>query len=562
MLSGAVTIVEGRATILMPCVLAQGDEEAANGREEAAETQPVKLTALFKGYDPLIRPNFHGKPVAVQMSMTIASIDQVSEVDMDYTVTVLMRQYWNDPRLKFPGNRSMSLDPRLVKKLWVPDTFLENSKSSYLHAVTVDNALIRLFPDGSILYGMRITAKMECEMDLRKYPMDEQSCPFILESYGYTTEDMTYEWREGDKSISGLKDIRLSQFTIYDYKALQGYGDYETGKYPQLVVQFTIRRNVFFFLLQSYLPSMLLVVLSWVSFYIDTNSAPARVSLSKKTVFLQESSPMRTGRRPHSIVSSSDSQKSVRHVLKGAQMHLSIFYQIRLYPRPVRTGRISSFLSVCTLTYTSTLCPVGIPSQGRYPQLALHIHMQRNVVFFMLQTYLPCILIVILSWVSFFIDKDSTPARVALGVTTVLTMTTLVSGTRAQLPKISYIKAIDVYLVVCFVFVFAALLEYAAVNYQSRYYKTPRKSRKSKKAEIEEIQLEEKKAPLAVPENDGSAARNGTTRRRFPSPKVLTSFRSGRKIIEDVNDIDKFSRVLFPVTFAVFNAIYWIVYTV
>ncbi|XP_019631886.1 PREDICTED: gamma-aminobutyric acid receptor subunit beta-3-like isoform X5 [Branchiostoma belcheri] len=357
-------------------VLAQGDEEAANGREEAAETQPVKLTALFKGYDPLIRPNFHGKPVAVQMSMTIASIDQVSEVDMDYTVTVLMRQYWNDPRLKFPGNRSMSLDPRLVKKLWVPDTFLENSKSSYLHAVTVDNALIRLFPDGSILYGMRITAKMECEMDLRKYPMDEQSCPFILESYGYTTEDMTYEWREGDKSISGLKDIRLSQFTIYDYKALQGYGDYETG------------------------------------------------------------------------------------------------------------------------------------------------------------------------------------------VTTVLTMTTLVSGTRAQLPKISYIKAIDVYLVVCFVFVFAALLEYAAVNYQSRYYKTPRKSRKSKKAEIEEIQLEEKKAPLAVPENDGSAARNGTTRRRFPSPKVLTSFRSGRKIIEDVNDIDKFSRVLFPVTFAVFNAIYWIVYTV
>ncbi|CAH1257386.1 GABRB1 [Branchiostoma lanceolatum] len=361
-------------------VRAQGNEDAANGREEdPTATQPVKLTALFEDYDPLIRPNFHGKPVAVQMSMTVASIDQVSEVDMDYTVTVLMRQYWNDPRLTFPGNRSMSLDPRLVKKLWVPDTFLENSKSSYLHTVTVDNALIRLFPDGSILYGMRITAKMECEMDLRKYPMDEQSCPFILESYGYTTEDMTYEWREGEKSISGLKDIRLSQFTIYDYKALQGYGDYETG------------------------------------------------------------------------------------------------------------------------------------------------------------------------------------------VTTVLTMTTLVSGTRAQLPKISYIKAIDVYLVVCFVFVFAALLEYAAVNYQSRYYKTPRKSRKSKKAEIEEFQLEEKKAPLAVPENDGSsppAARNGTARRRFPSPKVLTSFRGGRKIIEDVNDIDKFCRVLFPSTFAVFNAIYWIVYAV
>ncbi|KAI8485969.1 Glycine receptor subunit alpha-3 [Branchiostoma belcheri] len=509
-------------------VLAQGDEDAANGREEAA-AQPVKLTALFKGYDPLIRPNFHGKPVAVQMSMTIASIDQVSEVDMDYTVTVLMRQYWNDPRLKFPGNRSMSLDPRLVKKLWVPDTFLENSKSSYLHAVTVDNALIRLFPDGSILYGMRITAKMECEMDLRKYPMDEQSCPFILESYGYTTEDMTYEWREGDKSISGLKDIRLSQFTIYDYKALQGYGDYETGRYPQLQMLLLFRRQVFFFFLQTYIPASLLVIVSWVSFFINPDSEPARVSLSKY---------------PQLVV-----QFTIRR---------NVFFFLLQSYLPSMLLVVLSWVSF----YIDTNSAPARVSLSRYPQLALHIHMQRNVVFFMLQTYLPCILIVILSWVSFFIDKDSTPARVALGVTTVLTMTTLVSGTRAQLPKISYIKAIDVYLVVCFVFVFAALLEYAAVNYQSRYYKTPRKSRKSKKAEIEEIQLEEKKAPLAVPENDGSAARNGTTRRRFPSPKVLTSFRSGRKIIEDVNDIDKFSRVLFPVTFAVFNAIYWIVYTV
>ena len=51
------------------------------------------------------------------------------------------------------------------------------------------------------------------------------------------------------------------------------------------------------------------------------------------------------------------------------------------------------------------------------------------------------------------------------GITTVLTMTTISTGVRASLPRISYVKAIDVHLVACFVFVFAALLEYAAVNY-------------------------------------------------------------------------------------------------
>ncbi|PAA85044.1 hypothetical protein BOX15_Mlig005480g1, partial [Macrostomum lignano] len=51
------------------------------------------------------------------------------------------------------------------------------------------------------------------------------------------------------------------------------------------------------------------------------------------------------------------------------------------------------------------------------------------------------------------------------GITTVLTMTTISTGVRSSLPRISYVKAIDIYLVMCFVFVFAALLEYAMVNY-------------------------------------------------------------------------------------------------
>jgi gamma-aminobutyric acid receptor subunit beta len=64
------------------------------------------------------------------------------------------------------------------------------------------------------------------------------------------------------------------------------------------------------------------------------------------------------------------------------------------------------------------------------------------------------------------------------GITTVLTMTTISTGVRSSLPRISYVKAIDIYLVMCFVFVFAALLEYAAVNYL--YWGTRAKRRKRK----------------------------------------------------------------------------------
>ena len=62
------------------------------------------------------------------------------------------------------------------------------------------------------------------------------------------------------------------------------------------------------------------------------------------------------------------------------------------------------------------------------------------------QVYIPSSLIVVMSWVSFWLNRGAAPARVGLGVTTVLTMTTLMASVNAALPKISYMKSIDIYL--------------------------------------------------------------------------------------------------------------------
>lgn len=78
-----------------------------------------------------------------------------SSFSQDYTATIYLRQRWTDPRLVFHGNKSFTLDARLVELLWVPDTYIVESKRSFLHDVTVGNRLIRLFSNGTILYALR-----------------------------------------------------------------------------------------------------------------------------------------------------------------------------------------------------------------------------------------------------------------------------------------------------------------------------------------------------------------------------------------------------------------------
>lgn len=47
--------------------------------------------------------------------------------------------------------------------------------------------------------------------------------------------------------------------------------------------------------------------------------------------------------------------------------------------------------------------------------MTIYFELSRRMGYFTIQTYIPCILTVVLSWVSFWIKKDATPARTALG---------------------------------------------------------------------------------------------------------------------------------------------------
>uniref|UniRef100_A0A4W6CKM4 Gamma-aminobutyric acid receptor subunit pi n=1 Tax=Lates calcarifer TaxID=8187 RepID=A0A4W6CKM4_LATCA len=249
------------------------------GEWNDSQLQPT-IQRLMKGYNRYLRPNFNEGPVEIGMSLDIASIDAISEINMDYTATIFLRQRWRDSRLVFPGNESVSVDGRLVSLLWIPDTFIPDSKRSFLHDVTVENRLIRIFSNGTVLYALRITATIACNMDLTKYPMDRQVCTLQLESWGYNLQDVVFYWTRGNDSVRGLDTLRLAQYSVESYYTTVS----EADSIQSWCYILRCRRNVLFFILETYVPSILLVVLSWVSFWISQSSVPARTCIGVTTV--------------------------------------------------------------------------------------------------------------------------------------------------------------------------------------------------------------------------------------------------------------------------------------
>ncbi|XP_030347949.1 gamma-aminobutyric acid receptor subunit gamma-1 isoform X3 [Strigops habroptila] len=211
---------------------------------------------------------------------------------------------------------------------------------------------------------------------------------------------------------------------------------------------------------------------------------------------------------------------------------------------------------------------------GDYIIMTIFFDLSRRMGYFTIQTYIPCILTVVLSWVSFWINKDAVPARTSLGITTVLTMTTLSTIARKSLPKVSYVTAMDLFVSVCFIFVFAALMEYGTLHYFTSNRKGDKgKEKKTKPKPSKPPAIAVRPGSTLIPINNINhlPERDDDYGYECLEGKDCASFfccfedcrtgswREGRIHIR-IAKIDSYSRIFFPTAFALFNLVYWIGY--
>ncbi|RMX48703.1 hypothetical protein pdam_00001553 [Pocillopora damicornis] len=225
-------------------------------------------------------------PVVVNISIEVASL-QVDTGDMDFSLEFFFRQGWNDPNLAYEekqagGKKFIVFKVDLVKDLWTPDTYIYGIRS--IQTVQTDSAVpasegLRISPNGDVLFSTRLSMTVSCSMTFHDFPMDKQTCFLNITSFFYTDEDLHYEWGE-----LTVLNKHIAHFVLVSFEKKKTVQEFTSGKYGLLSVAFEFKRRINFYLLSWYLPATLIVALSWVGFWIDTKSTPARISLGTITI--------------------------------------------------------------------------------------------------------------------------------------------------------------------------------------------------------------------------------------------------------------------------------------
>ncbi|XP_023346796.1 glycine receptor subunit alpha-2 isoform X1 [Eurytemora carolleeae] len=173
---------------------------------------------------------------------------------------------------------------------------------------------------------------------------------------------------------------------------------------------------------------------------------------------------------------------------------------------------------------------------GNFSLSGFEMVLTRYVSTYIITYYLPSGLFVIVSWISFLIPMDVIPGRMALLVTLFLVLVNIFNTVTTNTPKAEGLTAIEAWMLACILFVFGALIEYAAILFKKQRYVSGQYKVNLKIVCKENFKYE--------------------VQERSPANQAITM----QQLAEEYWRIDKFFLKSFPILFFIFNIIYWLAF--
>eukprot|EP00794_Sanderia_malayensis_P020501 gene20501-22518_t len=243
--------------------------------------------------------------------------------------------------------------------------------------------------------------------------------------------------------------------------------------------------------------------------------------------------------------------------------------------------------SVMYFPFDSQHCEMVIESCV-FSRLKVKFDLDRHLGYYIIQIYIPLHLVVMLSWLSFWMSPEDVGDRVGLGITCLLTLVFLLTSINESLPKVSYAKTIDFYLIGCFMYVLSVVIETVIAKRFSRGGEKEDDEVEGKKGERQGsgIYTSRGKSEITTIQNPTAMMKNVKILGQDDNNSISTintanieldsrhddnasvkkdiatqQQESAVKKLTPGKRLDRYCRVIYPALFAVLNILYFIICT-
>jgi len=183
--------------------------------------------------------------------------------------------------------------------------------------------------------------------------------------------------------------------------------------------------------------------------------------------------------------------------------------------------------------------------------IRLGLTLKRSFQLFLIQVYIPCSMLIIVSWLSYFLHPvRSATARMGVAVSALgLAVFGVTLVNTSLLPRASYNKSIDYWTGTSLTLILFALIEFVIVNYLNQYVRCGSFSTRDLKQTHHQDTSDaaEQQAPLNPSGDD-----------KFSSQQTISQTGTNNKLGAA---LDVACRILIPILFLVFIILYWLILT-
>jgi len=208
---------------------------------------------------------------------------------------------------------------------------------------------------------------------------------------------------------------------------------------------------------------------------------------------------------------------------------------------------------------------------GNFSLAGFEMTLSRHVMSYIITYYLPSGLFVVVSWISFLIPPDIVPGRMTLLITLFLVLVNIFNNVTTNSPKAEGLTAIEIWMLVCILFVFGALVVYAVILYLKQKVKKPNKDEDTRDGPSDDERrnaAEEEAATMLLTCQNGQSAvtvlhNNGKEDlieekvKKGKAEKQSNNIKSPPSWNYQYAHVDRIFLFFSPVFFLVFNSLYW-----